>query len=235
MGLAEGDRLELRRYVPGDPARFIHWKVLSRTGKLMVRTPERALSVARRMAAFVIAGEQDDASCAIARLAIEQRALGHDWIFGTDGEPGGVSNEKDALDALMTSSRERARPGEGLSAFAERVQRTGPASYVVFVPPRRGEWVSEIGKLARLHPVRVVIGLDTVEAQMARSWLRKLLTFSRAQDSLRPDEVEQLVSELLRASCSVSVVDRPSGRALGEGHLQGMLRLGLGFSQGAAT
>ena len=51
MGLEDGDRLELRRYMPGDPARFIHWKVLSRTRRLMVRTPERALSLARRTAA----------------------------------------------------------------------------------------------------------------------------------------------------------------------------------------
>ena len=26
MGLEDGDRVELRRYVPGDPARFIHWE-----------------------------------------------------------------------------------------------------------------------------------------------------------------------------------------------------------------
>ena len=73
MGLEDGDRIELRRYTAGDPARFIHWKVLSRTRKLMVRTPERALSVARRMAAFMIAGERDDASAAVARLALERQ------------------------------------------------------------------------------------------------------------------------------------------------------------------
>jgi uncharacterized protein (DUF58 family) len=51
MGLEDGDRVELRRYVPGDSARFIHWKVFGRTRKLMVRTPERALSRARRTVA----------------------------------------------------------------------------------------------------------------------------------------------------------------------------------------
>ena len=89
MGLEDGDRLELRRYTAGDPVRFMHWKVLSRTRKLMVRTPERALSVARRMAAFLIAGERDDASAAAARLALERRLLGSDWLFGTDDAPAG--------------------------------------------------------------------------------------------------------------------------------------------------
>ena len=42
MGLEDGDRVELRRYVTGDPARFIHWKAFGRTRKLMVRMPERS-------------------------------------------------------------------------------------------------------------------------------------------------------------------------------------------------
>jgi len=42
MGVDEGDRMELRRYAPGDPARFIHWKIFGRTRKLVVRMPERA-------------------------------------------------------------------------------------------------------------------------------------------------------------------------------------------------
>ena len=56
MGLEDGDRVELRRYVPGDSARFIHWKVFGRTRKLMVRMPERALSRARRTVAYLVAG-----------------------------------------------------------------------------------------------------------------------------------------------------------------------------------
>ena len=93
MGLEDGDRLELSRYTPGDPARFIHWKVLGRTRKLMVRRPERALSVARRMAAFMVAGPDDDASAAVARLAIEERLLGNEWTFGTDLDPAGTSTK----------------------------------------------------------------------------------------------------------------------------------------------
>ena len=52
--LEDGDRIELRRYVPGDSARFIHWKVFGRTRKLMVRVPERALSRARRTVGVLV-------------------------------------------------------------------------------------------------------------------------------------------------------------------------------------
>jgi uncharacterized protein (DUF58 family) len=76
LGLEDGDRVELRRYVPGDPARFIHWKVFGRTRRLMVRMPERALTVARRTAAYVVAGRGDEASAAAALVAVARRAFG---------------------------------------------------------------------------------------------------------------------------------------------------------------
>ncbi|CAN0340277.1 unnamed protein product, partial [Phaeothamnion confervicola] len=44
MGEPIGDRMDMRRYAAGDPPRFILWKVYARSGKLMVRIPERALS-----------------------------------------------------------------------------------------------------------------------------------------------------------------------------------------------
>ena len=85
MGVADGDRVELRRYAPGDPARFIHWKAFSRTRKLMVRVPERALSRARRVVAYQVAGPDDEASAAAAKVAAESGSLGGEWIFGADG------------------------------------------------------------------------------------------------------------------------------------------------------
>src|SRR5262249_51070283 len=154
--------LELRRYSAGDPARFIHWKVFARARKLMVRTPERALSVARRAAAFLIAGERDDASAAVARLALERRPLGSDWGFRADAQIAGVTGIPEALDALIRSGGLHANAGAGLSAFAENAERKGPVSLVVFAPSRPGPWLERVATAARKRKLRVVIGVDGV-------------------------------------------------------------------------
>jgi hypothetical protein len=225
FGLSEGDRLELRRYEKGDPARFIHWKVYSRTGKLMVRMPERALSIARRMAAYVIAGEQDDASCGAARLAIDQRALGHEWVLGTDGQPGGVTRSDEALEAIVRSSEHAgAGAGNGLSGFVERVEQGGPASYVLFVPPKEGPWTASVARMARGRTVRIVIGVDGLTSPLKPSLWQRMLTVPSQADGVDPRKLEQLIAQLSALDAHVSVLDRTSGRALGAAHLLQSLR-----------
>jgi hypothetical protein len=137
MGLEDGDRVELRRYVPGDSARFIHWKVFGRTRKLMVRTPERALSRARRTVAYLVAGAHDEAAAAAARAAIEEEALGIDWRFAADGSPEATSDRSEALHKVMTSSRFSGQSGSGMKRFLAEVDPGGPAALVVFAPPTR--------------------------------------------------------------------------------------------------
>lgn len=223
MGLEDGDRLELSRYTPGDPARFIHWKVLGRTRKLMVRRPERALSVARRLAAFMVAGEDDDASAGAARLAIEERLLGNEWSFGSDLDPGGSSHEAEALAILMDSTRARDRGGEGLSAFLERVLARGPASLIVFAPPRPGPWLDRVAALCRRHKPRVVIGVDGVQALQPVPLWRRLFALSVPRRGTPFEELERVVWTLSQAGAEVAVLDRGTGRTLSEEHRRSML------------
>ena len=220
MGLEDGDRFELRRYSPGDPARFIHWKVLARARKLMVRTPERALSVARRMAAFVVAGPRDDASAAVARLALERRLLGTEWSFGTDEQLAGVSSIPEALEALMRSSALHARAGQGLAAFAESSERKGPVSLVVFAPSRPGAWLERVAAVARRRKLRVVIGVDGVYERERPSFLRRMLAFQRAPTGTKLAELNEVLRALGTASVQVTVIDRGSGRVLGSADRQ---------------
>ena len=227
MGLEDGDRVELRRYTPGDPARFIHWKVLSRTRKLMVRTPERALSVARRMAAFLIAGEADDASAAVARLALERRLLGNDWLFGTDERVAGTDDLGDALDALMRSVDARGRGGEGLLGFVQTVERSGPASFVLFAPSRPGAWLERVAAITRLRRLRVVIGTDGVYERRRPALWRRMLAFYRPPEGTARSELEQVLRALGQAGAEVIVLDRGSGRPLGPAARQALSGLAL--------
>jgi hypothetical protein len=228
MGLQEGDRLELRRYGTSDPARYIHWKVLARTRKLMVRTPERALSIARRTAAFLIAGQGDDPSAAAARLALERHLLGSDWVFGTDLQLGGVERVDAALDALMRSREVGAeRAGAGLSGFVQAAEQKGPVSLVVFAPSRPGPWLERAALAARRKRLHAVIAVDGVHQTRPASWWRRLLAFSSPPAGTPAADLERVVRVLSEAGASVSVLDRATGQALGAAHRQAMARLEL--------
>ncbi|HEX5658468.1 MAG TPA: DUF58 domain-containing protein, partial [Polyangiales bacterium] len=175
MGLEQGDRLELRRYAPGDPARFIHWKVFARTQKLVVRMPERALSRAERVAAYLVAGPADAASAAAARVALEEGAFGSDFRFGADGSPRPHRELTASLVALRRSSAVREDSGEGLSAFLRELDREGPSSLVLFVPAAEGPWVERLGGVLskQKRNARVVIGVDGI-TQEQTTWLARV-------------------------------------------------------------
>jgi len=218
MGLEDGDRVELRRYVPGDSARFIHWKVFGRTRKLMVRVPERALSRARRTVAYLVAGSHDEAAAAAARAAIEEEALGSEWQFAADGSPEATSDRSEALHKVMTSSRHAVVSGSGMKRFLAEVDPRGPAALVVFAPPTMGAWLDEMRSLAmrRYGRVRVVIAVDAVhDPDRQPGWRRVLLRPSHVSGIDRAD-LERVGRALGQLRCEVVIIDRVSGRLLGD-------------------
>lgn len=217
MGLDDGDRVETRRYIAGDPARFIHWKAFSRTRKLMVRVPERSLSRARRTVAYLVSGAHDEAAAAAARAAIEEEALGVDWQFAADGAPEATSDRAEALHKIMLSASATSS-GSGMRQFLAEVDRKGPAAFVVFAPPRLGSWVGELAALSRrrVGRVRVVVALDAVaETDAPSGWKRWLLSTTPRVGVGRRD-VEQLGRALGELRCEVVMIDRRSGRILGD-------------------
>ncbi|MFT3928008.1 MAG: DUF58 domain-containing protein [Myxococcales bacterium] len=232
LGIAQGDRLELRRYAPGDPARFIHWKVYARTQKLVVRMPERALSRAHRVAAFLLAGEQDAASAAAARVALEEAAFGTDFCFGADGSPEPARSLEPALSSIRRSSGARERSGRDLEAFVANVEKQGPASYVLFVPSVAGEGVEAVRRMvsAQGHPVRIVIGIDGLENLGRAPWWSRLTLRESASSRVQLEALRDSMSAYKRMNCDVVVLDRESGRALGDAHLQHAARHAQGVA-----
>lgn len=220
MGLEDGDRVELRRYAPGDPARFIHWKVFSRTRRLMVRMPERALTRARRTVAYLVAGPDDEASAAAARVAIETDALGGEWIFGADGATHDARSPEEAIDLVVRSIAAREKGAAGLEPFLVRAERAGPASAVVFAPPRPGRWLDAVVAIAkkRRGRMRIVIGVDGLAKRPERKLWQRLIAFDPASEGTSADALDEVLRILGTTRCEVVVLDRTSGRRLGEGH-----------------
>jgi uncharacterized protein (DUF58 family) len=216
MGLEDGDRLELSRYVPGDPARFIHWKAFARTGKLLVRRPERALALARRCAAFYVAGPNDDASAAVARLALERKLLGQEWVFGTDLAVSGTSRVDEALTELLRSVNARELHGAGLPGFLAQADKRGPASVIVFGPAEPGPWLSVVARAASRRQLRVVIGVDGVAPRIHRPrWLR-FLRRDPSTHGAQAAALDEVLVHLGRARVLVTLLDRSTGRMLSD-------------------
>lgn len=215
MGLDEGDRMELRRYAPGDPARFIHWKIYGRTRKLVVRMPERALERAERTIGYFATGPSDEASAAAARVAVETGALGEGWAFAADGA-GGSGRVADARLAIARSAAHEGEAGAGLEAFVRAEERKGPVALVLFVPPAPGPWIERVLPTlsARRGRTRVVIGVDGLSPGGAAAWWRRALVRARPSEATAADALDEVLSKLSSARADVVVVDRGSGRVL---------------------
>jgi len=131
-----GDRMEIRRYVPGDPVRHILWKAFARTRDLYVRTPEQSLAESKRTLAYLVVGERDEAAAAALRLALQSGALGDDWTVGADGIEDTADELSAALSVIARSGNPSARKcssASGLEAFL-RVASRGSTRCVVFAP-----------------------------------------------------------------------------------------------------
>lgn len=239
LGSAEGERVDTRAYVQGDPMRLVLWKVYARSRQLVVRTPERAFSVARKTIAYLVAGPGDEPAAGAARVAVESGALGGSWVLGADGNDHDATTAADALDLLARSaSSSPEQQGAGLEPFLRRTSQGGAARAVVFVPGRPGPWLERV--LLAIHarpsvgpagaalraPVELVVGIDGLEPEPPRSFLRRLL-YARAEPTgptrTPARDLAEVMSALTKTRARVTVVDRASGRVFGDAHRKALL------------
>jgi hypothetical protein len=193
----------------------------------MVRTPERALSRARRTVAYLVAGAHDEAAAAAARAAIEEEVLGVDWQFAADGSPEATSDRSEALHKVMTSSGFADQSGSGMKRFLAEVDQRGPAALVVFAPPTMGGWLDEIRSLTirRYGRVRVVIAVDAVHDPGDQSRWRRWFLTPLGSSGVERGDLERVGRALGQLRCEVVIIDRVSGRVLGAGgHLDAARR-----------
>lgn len=238
QGALEGDRVDMRRYVPGDPLRLALWKVYARTRVLMVRTPERAIAPAIRVAAYLVSAYGDEAPAAAARVAVEGGLLGERWVFGADGARRPALTSEEALQQIVASRSVRGTDegeGAGLSHFLAAASESEPARAVLFVPGREGPWVENVAEAIRRHRGHssVVLVVDGVTNDDERGPDRLSRLVRVPDDDPSTDETVAPVSSLasiarhlVRAGAEVGAIDRMTGRAI---------PLGLGGSARASV
>lgn len=230
-GSPQGDLIDLRPYAPGDPIRYVLWRVYARSRELVVRTPERALSPAWRTVAWLVVSPADEASAAAARVAIEGRMLGREWAFGADGVRTVARSEALALSAVVESGGAPLDAGgEGLPDFLQTELR-GSGRVVLFCPPRPGPWLARVVGALALVPsgtsVEVVIAFDGLRPPPGPVW-RVAAAEDDAMVLVTPNELAAVARPLHDAGAQVALLDRVRGQVVG------MHQLGLASSSRAA-
>jgi hypothetical protein len=186
----------------------------------MVRMPERALTRAKRTVSYLVGGPRDEASAAAARVAVESGVLGDEWVFGADGTAGEASDPHEAVMAIVRSAGVGDDGEIALESFVARAERLGPASLVLFVPPVPGPWLARAVAVAqqRGSRTRVVVATDGLDASRPEpAWWRFFVTSPRRERTLAR-ELDEVVHAFATLRCEVVVLDRVSGRRLGEVH-----------------
>lgn len=234
-GAPEGDRIDMRRYVPGDPVRHILWKTFARTRQLNVRVPERSVERSRKTVAYLLTGQDDEPAAAAARVALESGSLGNRWLFGTDGMNGTTNNLEQALEAIARSgsltrtgkangngslahgSSAHGSSAHGLASFLDAARTQGEVDCIVFAPARAGVWSEEALRTARQGRVELsfVLGLDGVETRTPPPLWQRLLLEPEPPAGTPREELTRLVRQLGAAGCPALVVDRRTGRSFG--------------------
>lgn len=212
-GEPHGDRVDMRRYTPGDPPRLILWKVYARTRKLMVRVPERAVITQPRTCAYLVSGPKDEACAAMMRSVLERDLLGHGWRFGADGNTGYADKREQALTFLARSGNPGVEPAKGLSGFLEQADRDGYQSCLVVIPPVRGKWQQAVAACmsqSRLNITVVSAPAEPGSGSAVERWERLLFY----EEEGRPETVDRLFQDLRRKNANFLVYEPGAGRVL---------------------
>lgn len=220
-GNPEGDRMEIRPYVPGDSVRNIMWKVYARTRLLNVRLPERSVFHSSRTLAYLISSPNDEPAAAVARVAVESGALGDDWLFGADGSDNASGQVDEALEIIAGSRAIDTPLPYGLDAFLQRHGNQGSTHCIVFVGAQMAPWLPQLRTSIARFRVRfsVVLATDGLAPEAApQSWQRLLFrgisnNENNARQSTSVADLSRLLTQIGQLVESTLVVDRDTGQS----------------------
>jgi len=219
-GNPEGDRMEIRRYAPGDSVRDIMWKVYARNRQLNVRLAEKSVFHSKRTVAYLLSSEYDEAAAAAARVAIESKAFGDDWAFAADGTETPCTSIESALNAVARS-RSLGKPyNYGLDNFLKLAVGQGKAHCIVFAATESGTWDEALKKSIARFPGQfsLVLATDGFRTEAKSLWWQKLLWRETESDrhqkpSSSMQELRHRLMDLGQLVESTVIIDRRSGQS----------------------
>jgi hypothetical protein len=239
-GTPQGDRMDIRRYAPGDSTRDILWRVYARNRHLNVRLPERSVFYAERTLAYLMTGPEDEAAAGVARFAISHGALGAAWVFGADGSSHSASTAAAAMPLIAGSRRLSIRSQHtnapatknwGLEDFLQQQgQQPGgsqQSACIIFAPATSGPWLAHLQRTLTRYPgpFSIVLAMDGLSAAGSHSapvtgllaavrQLGKLALDNNAiKSGVDTHSLSTIMADFSRRSAHVVLVDRQSGQS----------------------
>ena len=218
-----GDSVDMRPYVPGDPLRTVLWKVYARSGRMMVRIPERSVAERRKGCGYLVTGARDDAASAVARVSIERGMLGDDWRFGADGVHNYTAETDEAVEIIAISGMAdyEGRTNE-LGGFLSQMKSEGHQSCVLFLPPdpKALEYAVRHTTVSGTMRIRIVIGIEALrpEQDSTRGWASRVAGwFLRPDTAADPTlgEIRRMVASAPGLFQTVTVAERRTGNLHG--------------------
>ena len=200
-----GDRVDMRQYAAGDPPKLLLWKVYARTGRLMVRQPERAIAPTPRTCAYLVAGALDETCAGLMRTILESGLLGSGWRFGADGNEGHCDRVSEALTFLARSGNitQSGKTQPALRGFLQQAARDGFTGCMVALPSLPGKWLEEIRSSARVAGIEVSFVtspaglLSGVKPRPMPQWWKKVSPMILSTPpELRVGEPEEVLNQL---------------------------------------
>ena len=224
-GDPDGDRMEIRPYVPGDSVRNIMWKVFARNRQLNVRLAEKSVFHSKRTVAYLLSSNNDEAAAAVARIALESGALGEDWAFGADGTAQPCETLHTALEAVAKSRAIRTPHGYGLDSFVSLTTGQSAVHCIVFLAAELAPWLAMLKKTIGHFPGQFSLVLATDgfnEPQRHSVWRRLWLRDETATSDFceiagSRGELQKLLTELGQLVESTLIVDRKTGFSFDQG------------------
>ena len=217
-GDPEGDRMEIRPYAPGDSIRHIMWKVYARNRQLNVRLAEKSVSHSKRTVAYLLSSPNDEAAAAIARVAVETKALGEDWAFAADGSEAPCTTIADALDAIA-KSRSFGKPYTyGLDNFLQLAVGKSGAHCILFAAAEQAPWVDQLAKTISRFPGQfsLIMATDGFKSETKPSLLERALMNRNLTSEPKPSsmlDLRRLLTKIGQLVESTIVIDRKSGQS----------------------
>ena len=213
-GSPTGDLIEMRRYSPGDPLKLVLWKVYARTGRMLVRTPERAVSPVERILAYLVAGAADEPAAGLARIFLERGSFGRDFLFQADGSEQPTNEVRQALEQVRRSVEAREAGATGLGELLDRSDLSGMRTLMLFVPCEPGAWLDRVEETlaSRAVDCQALVGIDGLpETHTTTNFLRCWLRKQPAAEAKKAERLRTVVERLQAAGAVVNVLDRLSG------------------------
>ncbi len=155
-GTPIGDQVEMREYQQGDSPRLIRWKLYARTGKLLIRTPERAIAEQPSTCAYLLGGRSAGSASELARELLERGSFGGDFLFGAEGSSRVSNGDLElARDIVAESGMQQALTCEALASFLRTAAGGGFSDCLLFAPPEIANIADKLAPLLSSSPIYI--------------------------------------------------------------------------------